>query len=135
MTDSPVDGPATTTDGELKPALEALEPLIEAELEATNETDLDRRSTHPLDLPGLIVGVLTDIRTIAEGMALLPKLLGTLNSIDSRVDALNEEVHLMRMRVNQMEGNVDDVTRALHPLRRLGDRARRPENEQGEPET
>ena len=42
------------------------------------EAELERRQVRALDLPGLIGGVLADIRAIAEGMAVLPKLLGSL---------------------------------------------------------
>jgi hypothetical protein len=102
--------------------------------------DLERRSAvHPLELPRLVTGVLTDIRAIAEGMAVLPKLLETLNSIEGRVETLDEEVRLMRARVDSMGGNVgdlrqgierlephlEDVSRVAHPLRRLGQRTRR----------
>jgi hypothetical protein len=86
----------------------------------------------------LIGGALADIRTIAEGMSMLPKLLTALNSIDARVQTLDEEVRLMRASVDSMGGDVtelragidrvephlEDMTRMVHPLRRIGDRAR-----------
>jgi len=101
---------------------------------------VDRRaSVSPFDLPRLLGNVLGDIRTIAEGMATLPKLLAALNSIEDRVDTLNEEVHRMRTRVDSMAGDVgearaalarvephlEDVTNVVHPFRRIGGRARR----------
>jgi hypothetical protein len=113
-------------------------------LEVGRDSDLeiDRRSpVHPLELPRLLGNVLADIRTIAEGMATLPKMLNALNSIEAQVETLNDEVHKMRTRVDAMaadvvevRGGIDrvepalqDVTRVVHPLRRIGDRARRRE--------
>ncbi len=89
-------------------------------------------------IPRLIGGALADIRTIAERMGMLPQLLDALNSIDARVQTLDEEVRLMRARVDAMGGDVtelkagidrvephlEEVTRFVHPLRRIGDRAR-----------
>jgi hypothetical protein len=101
--------------------------------------ELERRSAvHPLELPRLIGGVLTDIRAIADGMAVLPKLLETLNAIEVRVETLDQEMRLMRARVDLMGGDVgelregisrlephlEDVNSVAHPLRRLGRRAR-----------
>lgn len=95
---------------------------------------LEARSTpHPLDLPRLIGGMLSDIRAIAEGMAVLPNLLVTLRSIEHRVDELNDEVRKMRMGVDGMHGHVEGmrdsldrvephlegVGRLVNPLRRL----------------
>lgn len=97
---------------------------------------VERRSPHPLDLPRLIGGVLADIRSIAEGMAVLPRVLDTLTRIEDAVDELNAEVHRMRQGVDgigggmagmtatieKLEPHLEDVTRVVHPLRRLGDR-------------
>ena len=103
---------------------------------------IDRRSSvHPLELPRLLGNVLADIRTIAEGMTTLPKLLTALNAIESRVEDLNDEVGKMRARVDTMAGDVgevrqgidrvephlEDIGKVAHPLRRIGDRARRRE--------
>ena len=79
-----------------------------------------------------------DLRTIAEGMAVLPQLLSSLHGIQARVDSLDDEVKRMRSAVDGMGGDVgelrdgierlephlEDVTRVAHPLRRLGDRRR-----------
>jgi hypothetical protein len=105
---------------------------------------IDRRpSVHPLDLPRLVGGVLADIRAIADGMAVLPKLLEALNAIETRVDTLNEEVVKMRRGVEGMGGDVtamragvervephlEEVNRMVHPIRRLTGRARRAERD------
>ena len=132
MTDN-ADAPAESADG--VPAGEVL----------------DRRDdVHPLDLPRIIGGVLADIRAIADGMAVLPRLLGALNAIESRVDTLNEEVVQMRAGVESMGGDVaemrdavqrvephlEEVSRAVHPLRRITGRTRRQErHEPGGDET
>jgi hypothetical protein len=107
---------------------------------ADEELALERRG--PVDLmqiPRLLGGALADIRTIAEGMATLPKVLISLNGIKARVDSLDDEVKKMRAAVEEMGGGVsgleqsigrlephlEDVSRVAHPLRRLGDRSRR----------
>jgi hypothetical protein len=120
------------------------EPTIETEVQPPADAELDRRANvHPLDLPRLIGNVLLDIRAIAEGMAVLPRLLDALNSIESRVDDLNDEVTQMRAGVERMGGDVsemragvervephlEEVTRVVHPLRRLTGRARRQERD------
>jgi hypothetical protein len=101
---------------------------------------IERRGTVDLmQLPRLLGGALTDLRTIAETMATLPKLLVSLNSIDERVETLNDEVTKMRAAVESMGGDVaelsggigrlethlDDVNLVAHPLRRLGSKRRR----------
>jgi hypothetical protein len=120
------------------------EPTIETEVQTPADEALDRRANvHPLDLPRLIGGVLSDIRAIAEGMAVLPRLLDVLNSIESRVDTLNDEVARMRAGVDRMGGDVsgmragvervephlEEMTRVVHPLRRITGRARRQERD------
>jgi hypothetical protein len=109
---------------------------------AADERALARRG--PLDvmqIPRLLGGALTDLRTIAEGMATLPKLLLSLDGIRAKVDSLDDEVKKMRAAVESMGGDVagleqsigrlephlEDVSRAAHPLRRLGNRSRRSE--------
>ena len=91
-----------------------------------------------MTIPRLLGGALNDLRTIAEGMAVLPQLLSSLNGIQGRVDSLDDEVKRMRAAVDGMGGDVgelrdgierlephlEDVTRVAHPLRRLGDRRR-----------
>lgn len=96
----------------------------------------------PVDLmqvPRLLGGALADIRTIAEGMATLPKMLIALDGIQGKVDSLDREVKQMRSAVEAMGGNVgelrdgidrlephlEDVTRVAHPLRRLSESRRR----------
>lgn len=98
------------------------------------EKALERRG--PIDvmqIPRLLGGALADIRTIAEGMATLPKVLVSLDGIRRRVDSLDAEVKKMRAAVETMGGDVsgleesigrlephlEDVSRVAHPLRRL----------------
>ena len=107
---------------------------------AEDETAVERRV--PIDVmhvPRLLGGMIADIRTIAEGMAVLPKLLLTLDGIQERVDSLDDEVKKMRASVESMGGDVselqgdisrlephlEDVSRVAHPLRRIGERVRR----------
>jgi hypothetical protein len=107
--------------------------ILEERAIAEDELALERRG--PVDImqvPRLLGNALGDIRTIAEGMATLPKLLFTLEGIQEEVKQLNDEVHRMRAAVESMGGDVgelrggmDDVTRLTHPLRRLNDRRRR----------
>ena len=107
---------------------------------ADDERAIERRG--PVDLmqvPRMLAGALNDIRTIAEGMATLPKLLVSLDGILARVDSLDEEVKQMRAAVEAMGGDVtvlgesmerlephlEDVSRVAHPLRRLNPKRRR----------
>ena len=107
-----------------------------------DERAVERRL--PVDLmqvPRLLSNALGDIRTIAEGMTVLPQLLLTLGTIRDRVDSLDGEVRQMRAAVEEMGGDVgelndsfariephlEDVSRVAHPLRRIGERARRRE--------
>jgi hypothetical protein len=92
-----------------------------------------------MQIPRALGGMLADIRTIAEGMAVLPRLLVTLDGIQSKVETLDEEVRKMRASVESMGGDVselkggisrlephlEDVSKVAHPLRRIGERARR----------
>lgn len=102
--------------------------------------ELERRgSIDVMQIPRLLGGALGDLRAIAEGMAVLPKLLVSLDRINTRVDSLDDEVKRMRAAVETMGGDVgelrgsidrlephlEDVSRVAHPLRRLGDRTRR----------
>ena len=101
---------------------------------ADDETAIERRG--PVDLmqvPRLLGGALSDLRTIAEQMATLPKLLVTLRGIQEEVRELNVEVTEMRADVGQLkqgmdrlEPHIEDVTRVAHPLRRLNPARRRP---------
>lgn len=111
------------------------------EAEVVDEAkELERRgSIDVLLIPRLLGGALTDLRAIAEGMAVLPKLLVALGSIQSKVDSLDDEVKKMRAAVETMGGDVsglqrgiarlephlEDVTRVAHPLRRISARTRR----------
>jgi hypothetical protein len=115
------------------------EILDEAAL-ADDAAALERRA--PVDLmtiPRLLGGALADIRTIAEGMAVLPKLLLSLDGIQEKVDSLDVEVKQMRAAVESMGGDVgelnesfarvephlEEVSRVAHPLRRLNQTRRR----------
>jgi hypothetical protein len=100
---------------------------------ADDESALERRG--PVDLmqvPRLLGGALNDLRAIAEGMAVLPKLLITLRGIQDEVRELNTEVAEMRADVgglkqgmDRLEPHIEDVTRVAHPLRRLNPARRR----------
>jgi hypothetical protein len=106
---------------------------------ADEQRALERRGMDVMQIPRLIGGALADIRTIAEHMATLPKLLVSLDGIRTKVDSLDDEVKRMRAAVESMGGDVsgleqsisrlephlEDVSRVAHPLRRLGDRTRR----------
>jgi hypothetical protein len=108
-----------------------------------DEQALERRgSVDLMQLPRLLGGALTDLRTIAANITTLPSLLTNLENINERVASLDEEVKKMRAAVETMggdvvelgggigrlEGHLDDVTRVTHPLRRLSRRDRRPPN-------
>lgn len=111
-------------------------------------SDDDRRGSaiNPLALPQALGGLVTDIRRIAEQMGtmvaavgVLPEVARTLAAIQARVERLDDEVAGMHSAVESMRGDVtelkggiervephlEDVTRMVHPLRRITDRARR----------
>jgi predicted nuclease with TOPRIM domain len=107
---------------------------------ADDEAALVRRGLLDLmQVPRLLAAALGDIRTIAEGMATLPKLLIALDGIQNKVDSLDDEVKQMRAAVESMGGNVEglgesierlephleDVSRVAHPLRRINPARRR----------
>jgi hypothetical protein len=105
---------------------------------AAEQRAVARRAPDLMTIPRLLGGALNDLRTIADGMAVLPRLLTALNGIQAKVDSLDDEVRRMRAAVEGMGGDVgelrdgierlephlEDVTRVAHPLRRLGDRRR-----------
>ncbi len=111
------------------------EILDEAAIADDEERAVARRlPVDVMQVPRLLGGMITDIRTIAEGMAVLPKLLTTLGGIQERVDSLDDEVRKMRAAVESMGGDIgdlkqgigrlephlEDVSRVAHPLRRIG---------------
>jgi archaellum component FlaC len=108
----------------------------------------DRRGSaiNPAALPQALGGLVGDIREIADQMKMmvaavgvLPKVAQTLSAIEARVDTLDDEVREMHAAVEAMRGDVtelrgaiarvephlEEVTRIVHPLRRITDRARR----------
>ena len=117
---------------------ERQEPLDEAAI--PDERAIERRGAiDVMQIPRLLGGALNDLRTIAEGMATLPKLLTSLDAIKTKVDSLDDEVRQMRAAVETMGGDVsgleesigrlephlEDVSSVAHPLRRIGRRTRR----------
>jgi hypothetical protein len=89
-----------------------------------------------IQLGRLLPTALQDLRTIADGMRILPELLGELVSIRARVATMDDEVRLMREGVDRLDGEVvalresmeselRDVGLAVHPLRRTTRRLRR----------
>lgn len=116
--------------------------MSEPDPEVVDSRELERRGpgVDLMQLPRLLGGALTDLRTIAEHITTLPGLLVNLESINERVASLDAEVKQMRAAVENMGGDVvqlaggidrlethlDDVNRVAHPLRRLS-RRRPPE--------
>ena len=87
-------------------------------------------------VPRMIGGLIEDVRAIARGMEVLPELARSLTTIEARVDALNDEVRRMREAVEEMGGDVntlprriDDLQHSLSPLRRIGRRLGRSEDD------
>ena len=81
-------------------------------------------------LPNLLKsGPLDDLRSIAQGMQVLPELARLLATIEVKVESLDEEVKKMRQAVESMGGDVgelppkiEDLSKTLHPFRRMGNR-------------
>jgi chromosome segregation ATPase len=59
---------------------------------------------------------LADLRSIAEGMQVLPELLRTLARIEARVESLDEEVKQMRGAVESLNGEVGELDTAISKL-------------------
>ena len=92
----------------------------------SDEAALERRGAVDLmQIPRLLGGALADIRTIAEGMAVLPKLLVSLDGIQAKVDSLDDEVKQMRAAVESMGGDVGEL-RGGHRAPRAPPRGREP---------
>jgi hypothetical protein len=89
-----------------------------------------------VQLGRLLPTALQDLRTIAEGMRILPGMLAELAAIRARVQTMDDEVRQMRQGVDRLDGEVvalresmetelRDVGLAMHPLRRTTRRLRR----------
>lgn len=89
-----------------------------------------------IQLGRLLPTALGDLRTIADGIRILPDLLAELASIRARVQTMDDEVRRMRQGVDRLDGEVvalresmeselRDVGLAMHPLRRTSRRLRR----------
>jgi hypothetical protein len=81
---------------------------------------------------GMLGDALEDIRAIARGMQLLPEIARILETIERRVESLDDEVRQMRRAVESMGADVkgldprlEGVQDSLRPLHRLGSRLRR----------
>lgn len=81
-------------------------------------------------LPNMLKnGPLDDLKSIAQGMQVLPELARLLATIEVKVESLDLEVKKMRQAVESMGGDVeelppkiDDLSKTLHPFRRMGSR-------------
>jgi hypothetical protein len=89
-----------------------------------------------IQLGRLLPTALQDLRTIADGIRILPDLLAELAAIRARVQTMDDEVRRMRQGVDRLDGEVvamresmeaelRDVGLAMHPLRRTTRRLRR----------
>src|SRR5687768_6061099 len=67
-------------------------------------------------LPRLLTSARDDIRTIAEGMAVLPELARILASIEGRVERIEDEVAEMRRAVDSMGSDVGGLPDRLDEL-------------------
>jgi hypothetical protein len=116
------------------------QPSGEVRSEVVEEEALEvRGSIDLMQIPRLLGGALADLRSIAEGVAVLPRLLTSLEGIQTKVESLDDEVKQMRVAVESMGGDVgelqqgierlephlEDVSKVAHPLRRIGARTRR----------
>jgi cob(I)alamin adenosyltransferase len=84
----------------------------------------------------LLPTALQDLRTIADGIRILPDLLSELAAIRERVTTMDDEVRVMRQGVDRLHGQVGalresvdaelhEVGLAVHPVRRVTRRMRR----------
>ncbi len=86
-------------------------------------------------VPKLLNGPLADIRTIAQGIQVLPELARSLSAIQRAVESMDSEVKQMRRSVESMAGDVarlhpriDELQNSVRPMRRLGRRFGRQED-------
>ena len=92
--------------------------MSDPEIIDDDERAIERRG--PVDLmqlPRLLGGALTDLRTIAEHITTLPGLLVNLEHINERVSSLDEEVKQMRAAVEAMGGDVVELSHRDRPPR------------------
>jgi hypothetical protein len=90
---------------------------------------------NPLGLPRALTGLIGDIQTIARAVGYLPELARILASIERRVETLDEEVRLMRAKVDEIGDDVVLMRDSVGPIGRLADRLprrRRPASAGGE---
>jgi hypothetical protein len=87
-------------------------------------------------LPRLVIGALDDLHSIARSVSVLPEVARSLASIEARVTSMDEEVKKMRSGVDSLNGEVvgvqevivplqdelQEMHRAVRPLRRLTSR-------------
>ena len=122
------------SDGAGQPEPEILDEAAIAD----DERALERRgSVDLMQLPRLLGGALTDLRTIAANITTLPSLLANLENINERVASLDDEVKKMRAAVETMGGDVvglgggidrleGQLENVAHPLRRISRRGPKP---------
>ncbi len=67
-------------------------------------------------VPRLLAGALEDIRTIAQGMVMLPELARILGSIEARVERVEAEMVAMREAVESMGGDLGELPARLDQL-------------------
>lgn len=67
-------------------------------------------------VPRLLAGALEDIRTIAQGMVMLPELARILSSIEARVERVEAEMVTMREAVESMGGDLGELPARLDQL-------------------
>lgn len=103
-------------------------------------------------VPRVVLGALTDLRTVAESVRVLPEVARSLNAIEASVDSMDREVRLMRQGVDRLDDDVikvvdgvdpldeklDDLRRTLRPLsrvnHRIGRRGRRASEDEVAPD-
>jgi hypothetical protein len=69
-----------------------------------------------LFVPRLVLGMLADIRSIAEATRVIATLAESLASIEKGVEEMNREVHQMRAGVDALHPEVSSMRAAVEPL-------------------
>jgi hypothetical protein len=77
---------------------------------------------NPLGLPRALTGLIGDIQTIARTVGYLPELARILASIERRVETLDQEVRLMREKVDEIGDDVILMRDSVGPIGRLAER-------------
>jgi hypothetical protein len=83
---------------------------------STAASIVERVAAPALFVPRLVLGMVSDIRSIAQSTRVIANLAENLASIEAGVEEMNREVHRMREGVDFLGPEVTGLRRAVEPL-------------------